>query len=78
MANKLARVPENVPGAYYVSDDCIACGLCTQEAPATFAMMDDDSYAYVKKQPGTPEEVSAAEQAKEVCPSDSIGNDGAD
>lgn len=76
MADKQYKVPENAKGAYYVSRDCIACGLCTQEAPDTFVMKDDGSYAFVHKQPSTEAEIAAAEQAKESCPSDSIGNDG--
>jgi ferredoxin len=78
MADKQKRVSENIPGAYYVTKDCIACGLCTQEAEETFVMNDSGSYAYVKKQPESGAEIAAAEGARETCPADAIGNDGAD
>jgi hypothetical protein len=36
----------------------------------------DESYVYFHKQPSTPEEIAAAEEAAAVCPQNSIGNDG--
>ena len=76
MAMKENKLEENVDGAYYVDDDCIGCHLCVNEAPENFKMKDDDSTAYVFKQPENDEEKTACENALDACPADAIGNDG--
>ena len=75
MADKAKKVPENVPGPYYVDEECIACLLCVDTAPEHFRMNDDDSHAYVHKQPETDEEKELCEEALESCPVEAIGND---
>ncbi len=45
-------------------------------APENFKMNDDDSNAFVYKQPENDEEKEACEEALESCPVDAIGNDG--
>jgi len=74
MADKNAKVPENVDGPYYVDDTCTACGNCVDEAPDNFKLGED--YAYVFKQPENDEEREQCESALENCPAESIGNDG--
>jgi hypothetical protein len=37
---------------------------------------DGETYVYVHKQPSTPEETTAAEEAAAVCPQNAIGSDG--
>ena len=76
MADKNKKVSANVEGPYYVDEDCTACELCVDTDPDHFAMTDDDSYAYVYKQPETDEEIEACEEALEGCPVEAIGNDG--
>jgi ferredoxin len=76
MANKNARLKENVNGKYYVDDSCIACDACCVEAPRFFAMNDDDGHAFVKLQPKTPDELEEAENALAACPVEAIGSDG--
>ncbi|MDY0387563.1 MAG: ferredoxin [Methanolobus sp.] len=76
MADKNNKMPENVPGPYYVDDNCIACQVCADEAPDHFKMGDDNSGAYVFKQPENDEEKKACEKALSICPVDAIGNDG--
>lgn len=76
MADPSKKLPENVPGPYYCDDACIACEACVGEAPGHFRMRDDDEYAYVFRQPATPEERALCESALSVCPTDAIGNDG--
>ena len=76
MANIDDKFPENVDGAYYVDEQCIACGLCPTEASNNFTMTDDDSYAYVFKQPENDEQKQDCKDALEGCPVDAIGNDG--
>lgn len=76
MADPQQRTPENVPGAYYVDDSCIDCDLCRSIAPETFRRVDAGGYTAVWRQPATPEEKALAEEAREGCPTDTIGNDG--
>lgn len=76
MADKRQKNPKNVSGKYYVDDSCSACVLCTDTAPENFKMTDDDSTAYVFKQPGNEKEETASKEAMENCPSGSIGDDG--
>jgi ferredoxin len=76
IADNTDKVAENVPGQYYCDYSCIACHLCVDTAPENFKMNDDDSNAYVYKQPENDEEKEACEESLEACPVDSIGNDG--
>ena len=76
MADKNLRTPENVPGKYYVDHTCIDCGLCPDTAPHTFKRFDVGGYSIVHRQPLTPDEIALVEEARESCPTDSIGNDG--
>lgn len=77
MANLTDRVPDNVPGKYYVDSSCIDCDQCRTEAPEFFARNDDTGFSYVKRQPATPEEVAKMDGVKDGCATESIGSDGA-
>jgi ferredoxin len=77
MAEKNDRLAENVPGRYYVDATCIDCDLCRSTAPDSFRRDEDIGMSIVFRQPVTPEERALAEEAKQGCPTDSIGNDGA-
>lgn len=77
MADKSAKWDQNVPGKFYVDDQCIACDACVCEAPRFFEMNDDDGHAYVKIQPSNEEEIKNAIEALEACPVEAIGQDGA-
>ncbi|WP_225888720.1 ferredoxin [Myxococcus xanthus] len=55
--------PMNVPGDFYVVDQCCAaCGVPTHIAPETFAFATErlGGDCYVQRQPTTPEEVDRA------------------
>jgi ferredoxin len=75
MANKAAKIPESVPGKYYVDTECVFCRSCIDLASENFDSHDDE-YAYVKKQPENDAEEEACKEAMASCPFDSIGNDG--
>ena len=49
MANFNKRVPENVPGEFFVDSTCIDCDTCRQLAPATFG--ETSAYAFVRATP---------------------------
>ena len=71
MANPAKRLPENVPGDFYVDDTCIDCDACRQIAPATFR--DHGEQSSVFRQPETPLEARRALMALVACPTSSIG-----
>lgn len=78
MADRSSKFEQNVPGAFYVDDQCIACDACVMEAPNFFEMNDDEGHAFVKLQPKKPEEIEQCEDALEACPVEAIGKDGED
>jgi ferredoxin len=77
MADKENRYEENVPGKFYVDNNCIDCDLCRETAPNNFTRWDDGGYSFVMKQPETPEEEGACKEAMDGCPVEAIGEDGA-
>ena len=76
MAIPSDRLPQNVPGRYYVDAQCIDCDLCRETAPSNFTRNDDGGYSYVFKQPSTPDEEAQCKEAMEGCPVEAIGNNG--
>ncbi|MCY4643744.1 MAG: ferredoxin [Bacteriovoracales bacterium] len=82
MSNKNCKHPQNRPGEFYCTDPsdgggegCIACGICSGDAPDFFAE-DDEGNAYVKRQPVSEEERALCREQIEACPVASIGDDG--
>jgi glyoxylase-like metal-dependent hydrolase (beta-lactamase superfamily II)/ferredoxin len=71
MANPARRLPENVPGDFYVDDSCIDCDACRQIAPTIFR--DHGEQSSVFRQPETDEEVRRALMSIVACPTSSIG-----
>ena len=81
MADKTIRLPDSVPGPWYVDDTCTPCHVCLDEAgpQAGFSLLkynDDESKVLFVKQPGSDEELVAARNALEICPQNAIGDDG--
>ncbi|MDR1591170.1 MAG: ferredoxin [Puniceicoccales bacterium] len=75
MASPEDRVEENVPGKFYVDDQCIDCDMCRNLAPDFFGTTPEGN-SFVKKQPITPEEIALCREAMEGCPVEAIGDDG--
>jgi glyoxylase-like metal-dependent hydrolase (beta-lactamase superfamily II)/ferredoxin len=71
VANPSKRLPENVPGDFYVDESCIDCDACRQIAPSVFRDHGEQSSVY--QQPRTEEEVLGALKAIVACPTSSIG-----
>ena len=67
--------PLNVPGEYYVTEDCLACEACQEAAPNHFRY-DEDCLTYVFKQPSTPAEEEQCREALISCPMGAIRDDG--
>jgi len=76
MANTKKKYAKNLPGRYYVDDQCIACDACVIEAPKFFTMDDQAGHAYVMKQPKNAKEAEDCENAMSACPVEAIGNNG--
>lgn len=81
MADKSIRLPDSVPGAWYVDDTCTPCHVCLDEAgpQAGFGLLAytaDETKVIFLKQPETPEEADASQRALEICPTNAIGSDG--
>ncbi len=77
MADVANKYPENVPGKYYVDNQCIDCDLCRETAPDNFQRNEDGGYSYVFKQPAGADEEARCKEAKEGCPVEAIGDNGA-
>lgn len=71
MASIARRLPENVPGDFYVDSTCIDCDACRQIAPTVFHDHGDQSSVY--HQPADPEEMRRALMSLVACPTGSIG-----
>ena len=78
MADKNNKLPENVPGPWYVDNTCTPCRTCMEVSGADGLLKynDGETYVYFHKQPSTPEETTIAEEAAAVCPQNAIGSDG--
>ena len=55
-----------------VNNDCIWCGVCESVAKTIFKV---DGVSKVIKQPDTPEEQIACDQAEQMCPVKAISNE---
>lgn len=71
MAKLSKRLPENVPGDFYVDESCIDCDACRQIAPTIFRDHGEQSSVY--RQPQSEAEVHGALKAIVACPTSSIG-----
>ena len=70
------RHSDNVPGPWYVDDQCIVCGLCDEVLPEVFALSADGDHNFVHHQPDTGTQLALANEAMDSCPVEAIGNDG--
>jgi ferredoxin len=76
MADFANKYTDNVPGKYFVDDQCIDCDLCRETAPENFTRNEDGGYSFVFKQPASPAEDALCKEAMEGCPVEAIGNNG--
>jgi glyoxylase-like metal-dependent hydrolase (beta-lactamase superfamily II)/ferredoxin len=71
VADLALRLPDNVPGDFYVDSTCIDCDACRIFAPTVFSDTGDQSAVF--HQPQSHEELVAAQKALISCPTASIG-----
>ena len=72
MANLQLRLPENVPGDFFVDSTCIDCDTCSQLAPSVFRDHGDQCSVY--RQPVTDDDTRLSMMALVACPTGSIGS----
>lgn len=70
------RYPLNVPGKFYVDDQCTDCDYCRECAPLNICRDDRFGHSYVYKQPETDEELVAIEKGLNGCPTEAVWNNG--
>lgn len=76
MADVNNRLADNVPGKFFVDDQCIDCDACRATAPDNFARNDEMGFSYVFKQPENELEAQLCRDALEGCPVEAIGDNG--
>lgn len=70
------RLPQNVPGKFYVTEQCLDCDLCRETAPSVFRRDGEMGVSYIYHQPGTEEELVSTMEALDGCPCEAISSDG--
>ncbi len=76
MADKTQKVPENVPGKWYVDDTCTPCHTCMEEAGGTLLSTTTTRPRSISSSSRRMRGEDAADRAMNVCPTGSIGSDG--
>ena len=71
MASVAERLPENVPGDFYVDRTCIDCDTCRRIEPEVFVAA--EGYSVVGRQPDSDLRRHRAMMALVACPTGSIG-----
>lgn len=72
------KLPHNVPGKYYTTEECDGCAYCASVAPDNFDFEKETNTYYVARQPVNREEEETLLEAKEDCPVDAIQAIGVD
>jgi ferredoxin len=75
MATLTDRLSTNVAGRFYVDSSCIDCDQCRTDHPEFFNRDGDSGTSFVMRQPVTPEEIAAVQDAAANCATGSIGDD---
>jgi ferredoxin len=66
------KLPANVPGKYYTTEECDGCAYCASLAPENFDFEKDSNTYFVTRQPQTAEEEEFMVEAMDDCPVDAI------
>jgi ferredoxin len=70
--NDPGKLPGNVEGEYYTTEECDGCAYCASVAPENFDFNKEENIYFVSKQPLTSEEKEFVQEALEDCPVDAI------
>lgn len=66
------RLPNNVQGKFFTTEECDGCAYCASIAPENFDFEKESNTYYVARQPRTSEEEEYMREAAEDCPVDAI------
>jgi len=67
-----SRLPGNVPGKYFTTEECDGCAYCASVAPENFDYEKETNTYFVARQPATSDEEEFVHEAAEDCPVDAI------
>jgi ferredoxin len=70
MNHDFAKNKNNVPGRFFVLENCHDCGLCVHDLPQFFA--GSDGFSFIHHQPTTADEIALVQQAALGCPAEAI------
>ncbi len=76
MSTIAVKLQDNVPGKYYVTNECNGCGVCFSHALQNFMYSNDSTYYFVYQQPADAREEEDILRAMEICPMNCIKDDG--
>jgi ferredoxin len=71
-ASEAKKLPHNVPGKYYTTEECDGCAYCASVAPDNFDFDKETNTYFVARQPAEKGEEEYIQEAKEDCPVDAI------
>lgn len=66
------RLPNNVSGKFYTTEECDGCAYCASIAPENFDFEKETNTYFVARQPRSSEEEEYMREAAEDCPVDAI------
>lgn len=66
------KLPKNVPGRYYTTDDCDGCAYCAAVAPENFDFEKITNTYFIGRQPSDQDEEEIVREAMDDCPVDAI------
>ena len=72
MAEQAAKLSTNVPGEYYVTEECDGCAYCGMVAPENFDFDKPTNTYFISRQPASDSELDLVTEAMEDCPVDAI------
>jgi ferredoxin len=68
----IRKLPKNVPGKYYTTDECDGCAYCAAVAPENFEFEKTTNTYFIGRQPSDQEEEEFVREAMDDCPVDAI------
>jgi len=68
----LKKLPSNVPGKFFTTEECDGCAYCASVAPDNFDFERESNTYFVARQPHSSEEEDFVREAMDDCPVDAI------
>ncbi len=69
---EMHKLPKNVPGKYYTTDECDGCAYCAAVAPDNFEFEKNTNTYFLGRQPADQTEEEVVREAMDDCPVDAI------